>query len=42
MHTNFMCIQGLDKTIETLVKFKESLFNMELGILQPTVQLQLV
>ena len=32
-------IQVLDKIIETLVKFKERLFNMELVLLQLSVQL---
>ena len=35
-------VQEFDKIIGTHVKFKESLFNMELVLLWPYVQLQFV
>ena len=43
MHLHkYIKIQGLEKIIGKLVKFKESLFNMELVFLQPSVQLQFI
>ena len=43
IHCNFPALQqGLDKIIRTLVKFEESLFNMELVLLQRSVQLKFV
>ena len=38
----YVYIQRLDKIIGILVKFKESLFKMELVLFQASVQLQFV
>ena len=38
----YLNIQGLNIIIGTLVKFKDSLFNIELVLLQPSVKLQFV